>query len=285
MTARRFLRSSASILGVLLVALLLGGCVEVQMESEFNDDGSARHVLVTTIDRDGLDQLESVGGEGTTTFDPEQGREQAEAAGFEFTPIDNDEKVGSRIAKTFENGEQVGAAFDEMFNAFATEGSTPAIGAVTGTYVKDGDEYRLDLTINSDILFEDSGATDEAADSGFGDLSSFIDMTYVATMPGDIKETNGEDLGDGKIQWELPLTGTTEITAVSETGSGGSAGMIAVIGLVALLLVGGLVGGYLFTRRRTPAPASTPVAQPSPYEPIPASEQDTTRLPEPDATS
>ena len=256
MTASRFMRLSVSALGVLLAGLLLAGCVEVQMESEYNEDGSARHAFQMTIDREGIEQLESLGGEAEIdAFDPEDGREQAEAAGFDFTPIETDDKVGSRIAKSFDDGEQVGAAFDEMFSAGSDDGATVPAGAVTGTFIKDGDEYRLNLTIDSDLLFENTGATEEETeDLGFGDLDSFIDITYAATMPGEISETNGNDLGDGKVEWNLPLTGTTEISAVSKTeGSGGSA-LIAIAGLVALLAIGALVAGYLFTRRRTPAP-------------------------------
>jgi hypothetical protein len=273
------------------------------MDSEFNEDGSARHAFEATIDRDGLDQLNSFGGEATDTFDPEDGREQAEAAGFDYTAIDTDDEVGSRIAKTFDDGEQVGAAFDEMFGAGADEGAEVPVGAVTGTFVKDGDEYRLNLTIDSDLLFSSSGVTEdseEAEDLGFGDLSSFIDITYTATMPGEISETTGTDLGDGKVKWDLPLTGKSEISAVSKAGSSGSGATIAIVGLVALLLVGGLVAGYLFTRRRTPSSAASVGSFTSPQTPAPAGsfgtnpppfeqadtsderpshEQDTTKLP------
>jgi hypothetical protein len=245
---------------MLLVAVLLAGCVDAKLESEFNEDGSALHAFQVTIERDGLEQLESMGGEMTTTFDPEDGREQAEAAGFDYTPIDTDEEVGSRVSKTYDDGQNVGAAFDDMLVATADEGTESPVGAVTGTFVKDGEEYRLNLTIDSDILFANSGATEgseEVEDLGFGDLESFIDITYTARMPGEISETNGLDLGDGKVEWELPLTGITEISAVSKDEGSGGAALIAIAGLVGLLAVGALVGGYLFTRRRTPGLATT----------------------------
>lgn len=258
--SRRFLRPFPAALCVLLAATLLAGCVDVQFESEFNEDGSALHAFQATIEREGLEQLESVGGEMTTTFDPEDGREQAEAAGFDFAPIDTDDEVGSRVSKTYDDGQNVGAALDDMLVATADEGTASPVGAVTGTFVNDGDEYRLNLTVDSDILFANSGVAEDSEnveDLGFGDLDSFIDITYTATMPGEISETNGRDLGDGKVEWELPLTGITEISAVSKEEGSGGAGLIAIVGLVGLLAVGALVGGYLFTRRRTPAPATT----------------------------
>ena len=259
-TASRYLRLPVMTLGALLAALLFSGCVDVTLESQFNEDGSALHAFEATIEREGLEQLESFGGEAETTFDPEDGREQAEAAGFDFTPIDTDDAVGSRISRTYEDGEQVGAAFDEMLQATAEEGTESPVGAVTGTFVKDGDEYRLNLTIDSDILFANTGVTEDSEDVedlGFGDLESFIDITYGATLPGEITETNGRDRGDGKVEWDLPMTGTTEITAVSKVEGSGGGALIAIAGLVALLAIGALVGGDLFTRRRSTAPVTT----------------------------
>jgi|GEM_PF-6734871 len=291
----------------LVLALFLTGCVHIELESAFDSDGSALHAFKTTMEREGIEQLGSFGGDdGELTFDPNEGREEAEAAGFTFESIDNDDEVGSRISKRYEDGEQVGVAFDEMFASSTDEGVDPPLGAVSGTFVKDGDEYRLNLTIDSDILFADTPASGEEAEEfegfGLGSLDSFFEITYTATMPGEIKETNGTDLGDGKVEWELPLTGLTEITAVSSEGSsGGIGGLLIIGGLVALLAAGGLAGVFLFTRRRTPvtvsntgsfnpAPTAAPSGSyganpPSWSEPDatperPSSEQDTNRLPE-----
>ncbi len=258
MTASRLMHVCVSALSVLFAAVFLAGCVDANLESEFNEDGSAVHAFQATIEREGIEQLESMGGEMTTTFDPEDGREQAEAAGFDFTPIDTDDAVGSRVSKMYDDGQNVGAAFDDMLVATADEGTASPVGAVTGTFVKDGDEYRLNLTINSDILFANTGVTEDSEDVedlGFGDLESFINITYAATMPGEITETNGSDRGDGKVEWDLPLTGTTEVTAVSKVEESGGGALIAIVGLVGLLAIGAIVGGYLFTRK-APTPGA-----------------------------
>ena len=239
----------------LLLALLLSGCVELNMESEFRDDGSARHSIETTIERDSYDQLAAMGGEEADMFSELDATEdEAEAAGFEFEKIDTDEKLGSRIAREYDDGHDVEAAFNEMFEANAdAEGDVPT-GGITGTYESDGDEHRLNLTIDSSILFPDAG---DGSTTQFGDMSDLVTITYTATLPGEIKETNGEKVDDNTVRWELPLTGTTEITAVSEgSGSGGGGSNIILIALIALLLIGGAVAAYLFTQRRRPAPAA-----------------------------
>ncbi|HYI14048.1 MAG TPA: hypothetical protein VEX37_01570, partial [Thermomicrobiales bacterium] len=128
MTASRFMRLTFAAVGVLLAAVLFAGCVDVTFESEFDEDGSALHAFEMTIERDSIEQLESMGDEVETTFDPEAGREAAEAAGFDFTPIDTDDVVGSRVSKTYEDGEQVGAAFDEMLVATTDDGATSPVG-------------------------------------------------------------------------------------------------------------------------------------------------------------
>jgi hypothetical protein len=134
---------------------------------------------------------------------------------------------------------------------------------------------------------------------GFGSMDSFFDITYTATLPGEISETNGTDLGNGKVEWELPMTGKTEIMAISEEGSASSGGLLIIGGLIALLLLGGVAGVFLLTRRRTPAPAASagsfspnpsvapagsyganppPLTEPDSTD-RPSHEQDTTRLP------
>jgi hypothetical protein len=303
MTVRRISRLPAVVVGVVF-AVLLAGCVDVQFESDFADDGSAVHAFQMTIEREGLEQLESFGGEAEMTFDPEDGREQAEAAGFDFEPIDTDDEVGSRVSKTFDDGWQVGASFDEMLTSTADEGAALPVGAVTGTLVEEDGEYRLNLTIDSDILFAETPASGEDAeeveDMGFGSMESFFDITYTATLPGEISETNGTDLGDGKVEWELPLTGTTELTAVSEEGSDSSGGLLIIGGLIVLLLLGGVAGVFLLTRRRTSGPATSagsfnpspsvapagsyganppPLTESGMTPDRPSHEQDTTRLP------
>lgn len=253
---QRFLRGRGPRAGVaasLLVAILLSGCVELKLESEFKDDGSAIHSVETTIERDSFDQLAAMGGEEADMFSElDATQDEAEAAGFTFEKIDNDEKLGSRISKEYDDGHDVEAAFNEIFEVNADEGGDVSTGGITGTYESDGDEHRLDLTVDSGILFPDGG---EAAGAQFGDMSEMVTITYTATMPGKIKETNGEKVDDNTVRWELPLTGSTEITAVSEGSGGGGGSNIVLFALIGLLLIGGAVAAYLFTQRRRPAPA------------------------------
>ncbi|HUG15002.1 MAG TPA: hypothetical protein VMM78_08260 [Thermomicrobiales bacterium] len=257
----------------LLLAVLLGGCIEIRIESAFEDDLSALHALQTTIEREGLDQLAAMGGEETDPFeDTEEVEAEAREAGLDFERIDTDEHVGWRVSKQVDDSSDVGAALNEIFADSDPEADS--VDTFSGSIVRDGDTYRLDLTVNSTDVFEDQEG--EADDLGM-DPSELFSFIYVVTMPGEVTETNGTRVGDNQVQWDLPITGTTTLTAVSEAaGAGGGSSMIVIIAVIAALVLAGLAAFFLMQRRRQPAPlgaAPAPgVAPADPYSGMPASE-------------
>jgi hypothetical protein len=243
----------------LLLAVLLSGCIEVKIESEFDSDLSARHVFETTIEKEALEQLQSMGGEDTDTFsDTEEIEREANEQGLDFERIENDERIGWRVSKRVEDSSDVGAALNEVFQGADPE-AEPSSGGFSGTFTRDGDTFRLDLTVTSDEVFE--GQEEDAEDLGM-DMSQIITFVYIATMPGEVTETNGTKIGDNKVQWDIPLTGTTTLTAVSqETGGGAASSNLLLFGLIALLLIGGAVAAFLFMqRRRRPALGAAPAS-------------------------
>lgn len=241
-----------------LLAVLLSGCIEVRIESVFEDDLSAVHALQTTIERQGLDQLAAMGGEEVDPFeDSEQTREEAEAAGFTYEEIDTEEFVGWRVSKNFDDSSDLGGTLNRMFEESDPEAE--AVNTFNGTLEKDGSTFRLNLTINSDDVFEDQEDTDDLGMDP-ADLFSFV---YIATMPGKVTETNGEIIGDNQVRWDLPITGTATLTAVSEEeGAGGGASTIIIIAALVALVLAALAAGYfVMQRRRQPATlGATPAA-------------------------
>jgi hypothetical protein len=250
-----------AVVASLMLAALLGGCIEVRIESVFEDDLSARHALQTTIERAGLDQLAAMGGEDFDPFeDSAEIESEAEAAGLDYEQIDTDEHVGWRVSKRFDDSSDVGATLNEMFADSDPEAES--VNTFSGTIEKDGDTYRLNLTVNSDDVFEDQES--EADDLGMdpADLFSFV---YIVTMPGEVTETNGTRVGDNQVRWDLPITGATTLTAVSQaSGSGGGSGTIILIAIIAAVVLAGLAALYFLTQRRqqpaalgaSPAPAT-----------------------------
>lgn len=218
-----------TLLGVL--ALALSGCVSMTMESTFNEDGSARHSLRTTIEKDALEQLEeftsdfSEGFEDTDatpepgaddesddpadTFDLSDEEVQAlEDAGFSVEEIDTDEEVGVVISRDFPEGTSLTDAFNELMRANSEDDSDIPLGAIDGFFNRDGDTWTLDLNIDSDRLLEsteeatgtepeEEAAAEATIDTtipgmDFESMGIDFDIEYIANFPGTITETNGD---------------------------------------------------------------------------------------------
>lgn len=247
--------------------LILTSCYEVQIESAFEEDGSALHTYTATIERASLEELDEMASE-IDIDEFEASAEEARQQGFEAEAIDTDEHVGIRLSKTVEDNADLGQVLNDIFTT-ASDGEEP-VRAFTGTFTRDGNVHTLNLTVDGSLLFGEEITEEEGLSPEM--LSGFITLTYSARMPGEIRvdETDGRVLPDGRVQWELPLTGTATFNAVSETESERNwillLGIIALLGLFILGAIGLFV--FLFLRgRRTPepAPAASPAYQDDPY--------------------
>lgn len=250
----RLIRVGGAWLTVALAALLAAGCVDIEMKSDFRKDGGALQSVEVTIEKSALAQLEQLGGEDVSgTFTDQEGAQAtAEAAGLDYESIDTEQALGARVSKDVEDSSDLQATYNEIFSNLATEDQPAPTGAVAGSFERDGDEYRLDMTIDSDIIFEDIG---EGAEESPVSPDQIFDFVYIATFPGEVKETNGTKVGENQVRWELPLTGSTQLTAIAEGEGGGMSPLIFVL-LGVILLLAGLAVAYLLLRRRNqPTPA------------------------------
>jgi hypothetical protein len=246
---------------LLVLAVALAGCIEVAMESEFDSDGSARHSLSTLVDRSLLDD-EMLGEE----LDFDEIEQEGRDAGLDVERVDDGERVGVRMSMDVDDNDDLGRALNQLFNATDTDG--PEINAFSGSFTQSGGgfggtTYRFELTVDGDALFEDEeDEFDDEFGMGMEMMRQFINMTYTVNMPGEITDHNGNDLGGGRIQWDLPFEGSQTFFVESEEGSGFPLALILGVGVgfVALILV--VVGGLLLMRGRSapqPAPAASPV--------------------------
>lgn len=257
-------------LTLLLVAgLLLSSCINMAVESEFNEDGSARHSYQVTIQRDMLDQFEDMGEQLDPEADFEDAAEAARELGLNVERIDTEEEIGLRLTLEVDDNSNLGQVLNDLFSA-GSEAEEP-ISAFAGAFEQDGDIHTLDLTIDSEGLFGEDMQTEGISPDMLG---NFFNMTYTVRLPGEIneEETTGRILPDGRVQWDLPLTGSESFIASSQSeSSGASAGSILLVGLLLLLFIGGAVGLALFIYlrgRQTPATATVTTYDPdSPASP------------------
>lgn len=251
----------------LAAGLVLTSCYEVDIESAFEEDGSALHTYTATIDRASLEELGEMASEFDTS-DFDESAEEARAEGFEAEVIDTDEHMGIRLSKTVEDNADLGQVLNDIFTA-GGEGEE-AVTAFTGTFTRDGNVYTVNLTVDGNLLFGEEIPEEEGVSPEM--LSSFITMTYSVRLPGEVRvaETDGRILPDGRVQWDLPLTGTATFNAVSETKSDRNWLLLAGIAGLLTLFIAGAVGLFLFLflrGRRSPEPA--PAAYPETYGPGP----------------
>lgn len=244
-------------LAILLVFTLFvaAGCASVEMESEFRDDGGARHVVEATIEKSALEQLVSFGGGDLSRIFTarEEARRRAEAAGLEYESVDTAQLIGARVSKTVEDASDIGATFDQLF-AQAVSGDSgtgdpsTSFNAVSGTFEQDGDRATLNMTIDSDRIL---GGLAGSGQAPLDQIASFVDITYSATLPGEIIETNGGQVDENTVLWNIPLTGQTEISAVAE-GASGESSWLPVVGLLVLLvfLIAAAVYFFVIMQRR-----------------------------------
>jgi hypothetical protein len=261
------------------LALILASCAQVEVESEFDSDGSARHSISTTVERAFLDG-DMLGDELGGEIDFDEIEREAEAAGLDAERIDTTERVGVRLSTNVEDNEDLGNVMDELFSAATGDagGMAGFEGGFTESSGIGGGSYRFELTIDGDALFDgeftdmdaelDSEVEDEfGMEFDAGMLQQLFDFTYTVTMPGEITEHNGNELGSSTVQWELPLQGRETFVAESADGSSFPVALIAgvAIGIIALILI--VLGAMTLMRGQKAPTGPAPGTRPDSAEP------------------
>ncbi len=249
-------------LGILAVslALVLAACVQIEVESEFESDGSARHSIASSIDRSFMDD-EMMGGELDGELDFDEIEREGEEAGFDVERIDTADRIGVRLSTEVDDNEDLGDVLNDLFAATGGEG--PPVDGFSGGFTESGggfggSTYRFELTVDGTALFDD-GLDDDIDDEmdmdmGMDMMRQFINMTYTVSMPGELTDHNGSELGTNRVQWEIPFEGTETFFAESEDGSGIPIALIVGIGIGVIALVLIVVGAVFLMRPKT-APA------------------------------
>ena len=268
---------------------MLAGCARIEIESEFTGDGNARHAITKVVDPGQFDDLMAWLEEEAETPDAAPDREefnrniasgfntvagQAAAAGLDVERIDEPNRIGVRVSTRAGEGEDLGRILNGLYTAI-TEGDED-IRAFTGSFSVDeagenGSTYRVDLTVVGDSLLSPgallSRGQDEDADDIFGDafrdaiqdrldeesaddeLRELFVLSYTVSMPGELTSSNGADLGDGRVRFDLPFRGTQAFFAVSRTVDERFPLEVVVISIGALLVILIIVGAFLLLRK------------------------------------
>ena len=234
---------------VLLVALAVA-CVQVDIQSEFTEEGGASHSFRVAMSKEVLRSMGVPESDLQQQLDPTV----TPPPGVTIEQFDTEDEIGFVMRTVVDDARDVGAQLNQLMAAGSEEDEAEA-ESFKGSMTRDGNRYSLDLTFDADAFFKQAG---QAADEGIPP-EMFIRMlriTYAVRLPGEVKEHNGALLEDGRIQWTLPYSGTLRMTARSEVPQA-FAGILVVAVVGAVLVVAAGTGVALFARRRRKPAALT----------------------------
>lgn len=247
---------------VLMAVLLLAGCVNVGVESEFHADGSADHTLELRLPRDIVDQVsDQLGQEINPDTIFEAVEQQAAASGLETERIETTDEIGIRItAPDIQDNSDLGAILMSMLPA-QVEAPT---GVFEGSYTVMDGEYHLDLTVDGSQLVNQLTQS-----AGLGDVpmlspAALLDISYTATLPGRIDKdrTNGQVVSSDQVRWSIGMDEKVTMTAVATDDEGETPWLLyGIAGAIVLALLAGVaVLLFVITGRKGAIPKQSPTS-------------------------
>jgi hypothetical protein len=249
------------LIGMVVFALLLSGCINIQQEYWLNGDGSAK----ISMDVGMSDALLSMGG--------------ASGGSSQSSPFDDLKKEFS-TSNTHIKNVQVNEYKKDAMQHFAVTFEVANFEDFLKTQSAQNGEFDISLSHQTDgsIVFKQlTNLNKEGQTTGLDAASvssMFKDMywTVIVHAP-QVISTNGSKMDDGTVQWKIPMADVfagkapSQLTATYKTTGGGGGGSVwiwLIVGLVVVLLAGAAGYYFLVLRKRPPqAPAGmTPGAYP-----------------------
>jgi hypothetical protein len=256
------------LIGMVVFALLLSGCINIQQEYWLNGDGSAK----ISMDVGMSDALLSMGG--------------ASGGSSQSSPFDDLKKEFS-TSNTHIKNVQVNEYKKDAMQHFAVTFEVANFEDFLKTQSAQNGEFDISLSHQTDgsIVFKQlTNLNKEGQTTGLDAASvssMFKDMywTVIVHAP-QVISTNGSKMDNGTVQWKIPMADVfagkapSQLTLTYKTtggGGGGSAWLWLIVGLV-VVLAGGAVYYFLVMRKRPPlAPAGIYPSYPPSDSPFGAS--------------
>ncbi len=205
-----------------LLAVLATACrAEVLMGLDVQEDGSGSMTMEVGVDEELQGLLEMGGGSpddllGDLSIDAPEGAETTQRTEGDMTYY----------------GVKIDFADPAELEKFMTEGGNDAFEEFALVVDDGGAELRARMNVPTqdlgDAPFDPSQITDE-----------FFSAKFVVSLPGKVVESNADEtLPDGRLVWDLPITGgEKEVFARSETGGGALTLLWIILGVILVIAI------------------------------------------------
>ncbi len=249
------MRRLTLLLVVPLAAILLTGCVRIEIVMRVADDGSGMISFLTAIDSSAMDALGAL--------DP-----GASDAASGFTEVDESSLPPGATAELYEEGTFVGS---RVMIPFAASGDVAAtIAGLAGdasdfagpdglferfALESDGDGWLFEAQFPQDMMGDVAGADAPELDPALlGPLLSEASFTVRVALPGTVVEHNADRIEGDELIWDLGILDPGSRPMMARTELGGGEGISpALIVAATVVVVAAAAGGFWAVRRRRAA--------------------------------
>lgn len=217
-------------IGGLIAVIALAGCLSVTMEMTVDDDGM--------VEMEGEMELDA--------FLFQAMQEEAEEEGYDSFADEMEQDLENDGWNDVEVTIEEGGEFDDAVISFQAGSTDPAN---LDTISVDVDDDAIHYTETEGFDDVDDGEEDDLdLDFGEEELQESIQMTYIVNMPGEITDTNGEEVDDSTVQWTFAdHQGVDTFEVSSQIDADGSPGFTPAIAALVFGLLA--ISAWAYRRR------------------------------------
>ena len=239
-------RRAAMVLALVSLAVLLSGCLKLDMDVTVSEDDTLSGTMIFAFDKALMEAAGQNPEDALAGSEPlPEGLEGVEQADYE------DDKYQG-VQYTFD-----GLSLEE-WNTTDTDIRIEHVG----------DEFVVSGTM--DMSTGDTGTGDPAMDEQLQTAFESAEVRIKLTFPGEVKESNGQVDGNS-VTWEPKFGEATDISATaSAVASGGNMMLLLIIGGVVLLIVIVVVVVVATRKGKGGAPSAEATAEGGFGTPVPA---------------
>ena len=242
-----------------LAAILLTGCIRIEIAMRVADDGSGTISFLSAIDSSAMGALGALGpGVGDITSSFTEVDDSTLPPGGTAELYQEGTFVGSRVLIPFASSGDVAATLGGLVASAGDESAFAGLGGMFEQFVLEGDDegWLFEAQFPREMLSDAAGASGGLAldPALMAPLLGDASFTVRVALPGTVVEHNADRLEEGEFIWDLNVLDPGARPMMARTELGGGEGVSpALVVAVAVVAVAAAAGGVWVVRRRRAA--------------------------------